>query len=967
MSPVDTEHNLLLGLLALQNGLIDQAQLVAAFQSWTRDKGRPLADHLVGLGYLDRAHCPLLEGLAALHLARHGGDAQRSLAAIPAGRSTRESLARIGDPDLGATLGGVGSRSKEHDDDGAADRTTSYSAGAATGDGQRFRVLRPHARGGLGAVFVALDGELNREVALKQILDGHADDPASRSRFLLEAEITGGLEHPGVVPVYGLGTYGDGRPYYAMRFIRGDSLKEAIETFRRDATLKRGSGRHSLGLRGLLRRFVDVCNAIDYAHGRGVIHRDIKPANVVLGKHGETLVVDWGLAKLLGGQEPGQGAGERTLRPCSASGSAETLPGSALGTPAYMSPEQAAGDLDRLGPRSDVYSLGATLYCILTGRPPFEGDDLGAVLRAVRSAIFPRPREIDPSVDPALESVCLKAMAVKPEDRYESSRALAEEIERWSADQPVSAHRDSALVRAGRWARKHRVGVAIGAGVLQTAVVALAISTILLGQSRARVDRERRRAEAVNAFLVRDLLAQADPNNNSAGPGLTVRELLDRAARSLDASPAMRDNPAVEGPVRSLIGSTYFGLGLYRPSLEQLERAVACEDRAPEVPAAERIFTRNRLAWTLYKMGRLNDGFMMAMATRMKARAALGPDHEETVYAADSVAAMTVNANRTAALGTYRENLAIQRRVLGPGHPLTLLAANNLVSALSRYASGDDPKNVAEALRVARDAREAALRSVGPDHLQTLRAGELLGFALVRQGKFAEAHAVLGPVRERALRILGPGHLDAATYAETLALAEEGLGHLEAAEALLTEAYTLRHGNLSEGHSQTLQVRWHLARVSLALGKTRAAATHSWDILRFYQYLWRKTGSEERVPGRTGTGAVEALEQVFAGRAGPTTCGDLLGPLEVSLRGLAWEKDWFRNHVSCLEGEVRCQTGPTSADPAAGLHVGRVMIESGVRLLESNPSTPRRILEEDRSRLERYRAAPTPPATAGPL
>src|SRR5262249_48594950 len=151
----------------------------------------------------------------------------------------------------------------------------------------------------------------------------------SRERFLIEAEITGGLEHPGIVPVYGLGVYGDGRPYYAMRFVRGESLKEAIEHFHADAALKSDPGRRSLELRKLLRRFVDVCNAIDYAHSRGVLHRDIKPANVIVGKHGETLVVDWGLAKSVGRTDPG--SGERTLVPSSASGSSETLPGSALG------------------------------------------------------------------------------------------------------------------------------------------------------------------------------------------------------------------------------------------------------------------------------------------------------------------------------------------------------------------------------------------------------------------------------------------------------------------------------------------------------------------------------------------------------------------------------------------------------------------------------------------------------------
>src|SRR5205823_3180370 len=145
----------------------------------------------------------------------------------------------LSDPELGASLARVGPGSTEHDD---ADRTASYAVGTATGDGQRFRVLRPHAKGGLGAVFVALDEELHREVALKQILENHADDPTSRQRFLLEAEITGGLEHPGIVPVYGLGAYADGRPFYAMRFIRGDSLKEAVHRFHADAALPKDAG-----------------------------------------------------------------------------------------------------------------------------------------------------------------------------------------------------------------------------------------------------------------------------------------------------------------------------------------------------------------------------------------------------------------------------------------------------------------------------------------------------------------------------------------------------------------------------------------------------------------------------------------------------------------------------------------------------------------------------------------------------
>jgi eukaryotic-like serine/threonine-protein kinase len=225
-----TDRHLLFGLIALQVGLIDQAQLVAAFQAWARDKAGSLADHLADRGGPDAEGRAAVEAMVALHIKVHGGDVAQSLAAIPAGRSTREGLAAIGDPGLDTSLASVGPRT----DDGDADRTASYAVGAATSDGQRFRILRPHAQGGLGAVFVALDGELHREVALKQILDRYADDPASRARFLLEAEVTGGLEHPGIVPVYGLGTYGDGRPYYAMRFIRGDSLKDAIAAFHAD-------------------------------------------------------------------------------------------------------------------------------------------------------------------------------------------------------------------------------------------------------------------------------------------------------------------------------------------------------------------------------------------------------------------------------------------------------------------------------------------------------------------------------------------------------------------------------------------------------------------------------------------------------------------------------------------------------------------------------------------------------------
>ena len=324
---------------------------------------------------------------------------------------------------------------------------------------------------------------------------------------MLEAEITGGLEHPGIVPVYGLGAYPDGRPYYAMRFIRGDSLKEAIGRYHADEPLEHDSGRRSLELRKLLRRFLDVCNAIEYAHSRGVLHRDIKPGNVIVGKHGETLVADWGLAKPMGHSDPAAVGDERTLMPSSSSGSAETLPGQVIGTPAFMSPEQAAGDLEKLGPASDVYSLGATLYALLTGRPPFEGTDVGAMLREVQTGNFPPPRRVAPSIDPALEAVCRKAMATDPDDRYPRVRALAEDIERWLADEPVSAWREPLARRARRWGRRNRTLVTAASAAVLVAMVGL--SAILAVQSRANaaLDAKNRALTAANE---RETKANAD-------------------------------------------------------------------------------------------------------------------------------------------------------------------------------------------------------------------------------------------------------------------------------------------------------------------------------------------------------------------------------------------------------------------------------------------------------------------------
>src|SRR5262245_45118994 len=401
--------------------------------------------------------------------------------------------------------------------------------------------LTPHARGGLGEVLKATDADLHRTVAVKRLLDAHADHPASQRRFLLEAEVTARLEHPGVVPVYALLRDDRCRPCYAMRLIHGQTLADAIADYH---SADDAGSADPVSFRRLLQAFLQVCQTVAYAHSRGIIHRDLKPANVMLGKFGETLVLDWGLAKAVGRPDDVRATSpETTLQLGDTAVCEETAFGSAVGTPAFMSPEQAAGRWDVVGAASDIYSLGAVLFTVLAGRPPLIKGSWPELLQQIQRGDFPRPRQVKAGVPAALEAVCRRAMALEPHNRYASAQDLAADVERWLADETVTAWREPLRVRGWRWVRRHKPLVSAAGALLATVLVAAATGLVLLDRKNREVAAERNaartaaeEAQAVNAFLTDDLLGQADPDVNDRTKKVTVEELLNQAARKMDGN-----------------------------------------------------------------------------------------------------------------------------------------------------------------------------------------------------------------------------------------------------------------------------------------------------------------------------------------------------------------------------------------------------------------------------------------------
>lgn len=430
---------------------------------------------------------------------------------------------------------------------------------AAASDGPRVSRFQPQEKlgvGGQGEVWLALDPELNRQVALKVVKPSLKGSQSTVSKFWREAEVTGKLEHPNIVPVYEAGHAADesgasseSSPFYVMRVISQDTLQKAIDAFHAGEWVESG-------LRSLLGRFIDVCDAIAYAHSRGVIHRDLKPNNVMLGEFGETLVVDWGLAKVIGHGEPtAEGEGLETLNV--APSADETLAGTILGTPQYMSPEQAAGEIHRLGPATDIYALGAILFCTLTGQAPItarprllrakigsKGNTVDVqqpvadhtpkltvnqILEKVRAGDFSRPTAIDSRVPRALEAICLKAMSLATQDRFTTATELAAQVRHWLDDEPVSVWREPVIVRTRRWVRRHQTLVTSSAATILVGIVSLSVLLVMNSFKNKELNLSKLKLEVKNRELIKSN-SELDVSNSELD--VARKEAVDTAVRA---------------------------------------------------------------------------------------------------------------------------------------------------------------------------------------------------------------------------------------------------------------------------------------------------------------------------------------------------------------------------------------------------------------------------------------------------
>jgi serine/threonine protein kinase/Tfp pilus assembly protein PilF len=677
-----------------------------------------------------------------------------------------------------------------------------------------FEILGELGRGGMGVVYKARQLRLNRVVALKMVLAGEHAQTEKLARFLTEAEAVAQLQHPNIVQIFEVGQHA-GLPFCALEYVEGGSLSQKLQ----GSPLPPGDAAYLIET---------LARAMHAAHERGIIHRDLKPANILLAVSGQHSAVsqekgepaarlraesflltavpkiaDFGLAKRVDG------------------GAGLTRSGDIMGTPSYMAPEQAAGQGKAVGPAADIYALGAILYELLTGRPPFKAATAVETIVQVVDDEPVAPRRLQPKTPRDLETICLKCLRKQPLKRYASALALADDLSRFQEGEPILARPATAWEKVGKWARRKPATASL-VGVSTVALVVL--FGLILGfsfQLRASLkdaqdqrdraeereqeaNRARQIAQAVNDFLQEDLLGQADVGRQPAAGGqgarnrdIKVRELLDRAAGRIEGK--FTNQPEVEAAIRQTIGDTYQHLGEYDRAQKQMERALAWRRQNLGADHPDTLVSLRNLAFLCKEQGRYAEAEEFYRAALAGQRSRLGADHLDTLRTLNNLAELYRARGRDdEAEPLFEELLAACRAKLGADHFATIAGANNLAELYKTRGRYD----AAEPLL--KEALAGCRSTLGVDHPNTLTGLNNLALLYMDLGRDDEAEPLLKEVLAGRRSKMGPDHPLTLQSLKNLGMLYRGRGRFDEAEPLLTEALAGRRAKLGENHPHTL-------------------------------------------------------------------------------------------------------------------------------------------------------------------
>jgi eukaryotic-like serine/threonine-protein kinase len=680
---------------------------------------------------------------------------------------------------------------------------------------ERYEIVRKLGEGGMGQVWLAEQvSPVQRQVALKLIRAGMYDESVVR-RFLSERQSLALMDHPSIAKIFDAGTTAQGQPYLIMEYVPGLPVTEYCDS-------------KMLSIRNRIEIFVQICEGVQHAHRKAIIHRDLKPANILLIEiDGKPVprIIDFGLAKAAAAP-PADGL--------------LTQFGLLMGTPGYMSPEQADPAIHDIDTRADVYSLGVVLYVLLTGYQPLDTEHwrdhpLDELLRRLREEEPPRPsdkvrgdaaRGSDPkqlarALRGDLDCITLKALEKNRAHRYESPSELAADLQRYLNHEPVLAGPASASYQLRKYTRRNRLALSIGAGligILTAFSVVQGLQLRRIARERDRANNERDRATRVTDFII-GMFKVSDPNT-ARGNSVTAREILDKASADLDKG--LEKDPEVKAQLMQFISGTYVSLGLFARAHELSQRALdlrlsslgpddpktlesmarlgwilSREGKNAEAEKLERLAlerelrllgvatpltleTMDHLAVIEQAQGRLEEEEKLESEVVDTASRTFGPESTQALISRNNLAvALLYEGRYPEAEASYRQLIDVDRRVLGPDHPQTLLAVNNLALAISAQ------DRTAEALPLLREALLNAQRVLGPEHRDTALAIENLADNLSKQGNLEEAERLQRQAVSIFMKALGPKHAD------TL-FSEGNLGGILYEEGKLREAEQLQ-------------------------------------------------------------------------------------------------------------------------------------------------------------------------------